>query len=78
MVDIQALLIGSVAGLLSFVLGYFTDPHRETWFESALMIVSAMLSASLSSVVLSSFMSSLILVSRRFQVNPGMDAMSDN
>jgi hypothetical protein len=36
------------------------------------MIVSAMLCASLSSVVLSTFMSSLVLVSRRFRINPGM------
>jgi len=35
------------------------------------MIVSAMFCASLSSVVLSSFLSSLVLVSRRYRVNPG-------
>src|SRR5271170_3612812 len=64
-------MIGALAGLLAFVLGYISRPHRETWFESALMIVSAMLCASLSSVVLSAFMSSLVLVSRRFKVNPG-------
>jgi hypothetical protein len=62
---------------LSFVLGYFTHPHRETWFESALMIVSAMLGASLSSVVLSAFMSSLVLVSRRFRINPGISMLDD-
>jgi ABC-type dipeptide/oligopeptide/nickel transport system permease component len=65
-------MIGALAGFLSFVLGYLAKPHRETWFESALMIVSAMLCASLSSVVLSTFMSSLVLVSRRFRVNPGL------
>jgi ABC-type dipeptide/oligopeptide/nickel transport system permease component len=64
-------MIGGLAGLLSFVLGYIARPHRETWFESALMIVSAMMGASFSSVVLSAFMSSLVLVSRRFRVNPG-------
>jgi solute carrier family 41 len=64
-------MIGALAGLLSFFLGYVSRPHRETWFESALMIVSAMMGASFSSVVLSAFMSSLVLVSRRFRINPG-------
>src|SRR5271170_5354799 len=64
-------MIGALAGLLAFVLGYIARPHRETWFESALMIVSAMMCASPSSVVLSTFTSSLVLVSRRFKINPG-------
>jgi solute carrier family 41 len=36
------------------------------------MIVSAMMCASFSSMILSSFMSSLVLVSRRFRINPGI------
>jgi len=69
-------MIGALAGLLSFFLGYIARPHRETWFESALMIVSAMMGASFSSVVLSAFMASLVLVSRRFRLNPGMHRLN--
>ena len=66
----QSLTIGLLAGVLSFVLGYWVNPHRESWFESALMMVSAMITGSVSSMLLSTFMATLCILIRRVQGNP--------
>ncbi|OLL23277.1 Solute carrier family 41 member 1 [Neolecta irregularis DAH-3] len=70
LIQVQALAVAAFAGLWAFTLGYITKPHRESWFESALMIASAMLSASFSSVILGLCMCNLVVVSRRLRIDP--------
>ncbi|GAO46103.1 hypothetical protein G7K_0343-t1 [Saitoella complicata NRRL Y-17804] len=65
-----SLAIGAIAGLWAFTLGYINKPHRESWFESALMIVTSMVCASLSSVVLNSFMCMLVVLARMWCLDP--------
>ena len=74
LLQVQALIAGSIAGLFSFILGLITHPDdANTISESMLMISSSMLSAAMSSFVLGVFMCALIIVSRMFRINPGTD-----
>ncbi|KAI9287961.1 hypothetical protein BC943DRAFT_317497 [Umbelopsis sp. AD052] len=71
LLQVQALIAGSIAGLFSFILGLMTHPDdANTISESMLMISSSMLSAAMSSFVLGVFMCALIIISRRFRINP--------
>lgn len=73
LLQVQSLIAGSVAGLFSFVLGLLMRPSNDasTYYESMLVISSSMLAASLSSLILGIFMCILIILSRRYNVDPG-------
>ncbi|KAG2173204.1 hypothetical protein INT43_004578 [Umbelopsis isabellina] len=72
LLQVQALIAGSIAGLFSFILGLVTHPEDANSLpESMLMISSSMLSAAMSSFVLGVFMCALIIISRMFRINPG-------
>jgi solute carrier family 41 len=72
LLQVQALVAGAVAGLASFGLGLLTRPESVgSYYECVYMTASSMVSASFSSAVLGVFMCALILICRRFNVNPG-------
>lgn len=100
LLQVQALLVSLLSGLLSFILGLLsrngvhhalqhpihnsmsssnaaaggtviTDSLRGGYFEALLVLCVSMLAASMSSAVLGSFMCSLVVMSRRFRINPG-------
>ncbi|KAH8554316.1 hypothetical protein BGW37DRAFT_249274 [Umbelopsis sp. PMI_123] len=72
LLQVQSLIAGSIAGLFSFVLGMLMRPSNDasTYYESMLVIASSMIAASLSSLILGIFMCILIILSRRFNVDP--------
>ncbi|SAM02658.1 hypothetical protein [Absidia glauca] len=71
LLQVQALLAGAVAGFASFALGLITRPNSViSYYECIYMTSSSMVSASFSSAVLGVFMCALILICRRFHVNP--------
>ncbi|KAI5476232.1 magnesium transporter [Pseudohyphozyma bogoriensis] len=99
LLQVQALLVSFVAGLLAFVLGSLarngvhhslqhplhnpgsatnaaaggteaTDALRGGYFEALLVLCVSMLAASFSSAILGSFMCSLVIICRRFKINP--------
>ncbi|KAF9101322.1 hypothetical protein BGX27_011534 [Mortierella sp. AM989] len=70
LLQLQSLTVGSVAGLFSFALGMVVHPTVNNLEEIALMISSSMLCASMSSLILGSFMCVLVLVCRHYRVNP--------
>jgi solute carrier family 41 len=74
LLQLQSLTVGSVAGLFSFVLGKVFHPTSNRVEEIALMISSSMLCAAISSFVLGSFMCALVLVCRKYGINPGNDS----
>lgn len=100
LLQVQALLVSLLSGLLAFVLGMLsrnginhglqhpihspnsssntaaggsgvTDGLRGGYFEVLLVLCVSGLAASLSSAVLGSFMCSLVVLCRRFKINPG-------
>lgn len=71
LLQLQSLAVGSVAGLFSFGLGVLVHPTTNNMNEIALMITASMICAALSSFVLGSFMCGLVLVCRRYKINPG-------
>lgn len=94
LLQVQALIVSLISGLLSFLLGLLSrrgvhhhlqhpgykpgsaqaldDSLRGSYFEALLVLCVSMLAASLSSGVLGSFMCSLVVICRRFKINPGM------
>ena len=52
-------------------IGLGNDELRGGYFEALLVLVVSMLAAGISSGVLGSFMCSLVVVCRRFKINPG-------
>ncbi|KAG0339877.1 hypothetical protein BG000_001151 [Podila horticola] len=70
LLQLQSLAVGSVAGLFSFGLGVLVHPTTNNMNEIALMITASMICAALSSFVLGSFMCGLVLVCRRYKINP--------
>ncbi|CAG8471317.1 3297_t:CDS:2 [Funneliformis mosseae] len=69
--QVQSLIVGAVAGLFSFIEGVmFHSDHVSTYDESMLVIVSSMICAALSSMILGTFMCGLIILCRRFRINP--------
>ncbi|KAF9168595.1 hypothetical protein DFQ26_004229 [Actinomortierella ambigua] len=70
LLQVQALSVGSIAGLFSFGLGMLVHPSGNNWNEIALMIAASMMCASISSFVLGGFMCVLVLLCRKFNINP--------
>ncbi|KAG0310636.1 hypothetical protein BGZ97_012432 [Linnemannia gamsii] len=70
LLQLQSLAVGSVAGLFSFGLGVVVHPTTNNFNEIALMITASMLCAAMSSFVLGGFMCGLVLVCRRYRINP--------
>ncbi|KAF9193434.1 hypothetical protein BGZ51_003238 [Haplosporangium sp. Z 767] len=70
LLQLQSLAVGSVAGLFSFGLGIAVHPINNNLNEIALMISASMLCAAISSFVLGGFMCGLVLVCRRYKINP--------
>ncbi|KAF9584357.1 hypothetical protein BGW38_006760 [Lunasporangiospora selenospora] len=70
LLQLQSLTVASVAGLFAFVLGMLVHQTGNNLEEIALMIASSMLCASISSLILGSFMCSLVVICRYFRINP--------
>ncbi|KAI8364316.1 hypothetical protein EDC96DRAFT_565645 [Choanephora cucurbitarum] len=71
LIQVQALISGSIAGLFSVFLGTILHPEQTTTVsESMLVIASSMVSASVSSFVLGLFMCVLIIISRILKIDP--------
>ncbi|GAA5970152.1 hypothetical protein JCM11641_000290 [Rhodosporidiobolus odoratus] len=90
LLQVQALIVSLISGLLAFVLGMAsrkgvkhalqhplhsvptdeTEALRGGYFEALLVLCVSMLAASISSGVLGSFMCSLVVLCRRFNINP--------
>jgi solute carrier family 41 len=71
LLQLQSLAVGSVAGLFSFGLGVVVHPNTNNPNEIALIITASMLCAAISSLVLGGFMCGLVMVCRRYKINPG-------
>lgn len=90
LLQVQALIVSLISGLLSFLLGLLSrrgvhhplqhpvydhdgvdGSSRGGYFEALLVLCVSMLAASISSGVLGSFMCSLVVLCRRYKVNPG-------
>ena len=71
LLQLQGLAVGSVAGLFAFGLGVIIHPTTNNMSEVALMISASMLCAAASSLVLGGFMCGLVLLCRRYGINPG-------
>lgn len=72
LIQVQALISGAVAGIISFILGILEHPNEPaTVYESILIISSSMISATVSSFILGVFMCLLIILSRKFKIDPG-------
>jgi solute carrier family 41 len=95
LLQVQALIVSLISGLLSFLLGLLSrrgvhhalqhpvyNPNnggvdeslRGGYFEALLVLCVSMLAASISSGVLGSFMCSLVVLCRRYKVNPGQSS----
>ncbi|KAI9490003.1 hypothetical protein BDB00DRAFT_570839 [Zychaea mexicana] len=71
LIQVQALIAGSIAGVFSFLLGILEHPNEPaTVSECILIISSSMISAAVSSLVLGVFMCLLIIVSRKLEIDP--------
>ncbi|KAF8976608.1 hypothetical protein BGZ46_008128, partial [Entomortierella lignicola] len=70
LLQVQSLTVGSVAGLFAFGLGVIVHPTTNNFVEIALMITSSMLCAAMSSLVLGAFMCGLVLICRKYRINP--------
>ncbi|KAI9483827.1 MAG: hypothetical protein EXX96DRAFT_156153 [Benjaminiella poitrasii] len=71
LIQVQALISGSIAGIFSVLLGILMKPTATvTVSECLLVIVSSMVAAVVSSFVLGIFMCLLIMLSRKMKVDP--------
>ncbi|KAI9344752.1 hypothetical protein BD770DRAFT_397426 [Pilaira anomala] len=71
LLQVQSLVSGAIAGVASFALGLITKPGSSTsYYEMIFMTSSSMVSASFSSGILGIFMCVLILICRRFDIDP--------
>ncbi|KAF9436411.1 hypothetical protein BGZ76_004045 [Entomortierella beljakovae] len=70
LLQVQGLSVGSIAGLFSFGLGVVVHPTTNNFSEISLMITSSMLCAAMSSFVLGGFMCGLVLICRKYKINP--------
>ncbi|CAG8625827.1 11082_t:CDS:2, partial [Ambispora leptoticha] len=70
LLQVQALIVGAVAGLFSFAEGLVFKPHENSFYESMLVVVAAMLCSALSSIIMGTFMCMLVILCRRFRINP--------
>jgi solute carrier family 41 len=83
LLQVQALLVSLLAGLIAFILGLASrvapplsaipDPFSEdrgTYFECVLVLAASMIAASVSSALVGSFMTALVVLSRKFKINP--------
>lgn len=72
LIQVQALVSGAIAGLFSVLLGVLLHPEQLiSVSETTLVMASAMISASVSSLVLGLFMCLLIILSRILHIDPG-------
>lgn len=72
LIQVQALISGSIAGIFSVFLGAVLHPEESiTIAESVLVIASSTVSATVSSFVLGLFMCVLIIISRIMKIDPG-------
>jgi hypothetical protein len=67
---VQAVAVGGVAGLISWLLGTLFHAEQNTFHESMLMLASGTWCAAGSSLLLGVFMSAVVALSKRFHVNP--------
>ena len=82
LLQVQALLVSLLAGLLAYLLGWnaHTTPTLlqpdnlanadRPYFVCAMVLCASMLAASFSSAIVGAFMCSLVILSRRLQVDP--------
>lgn len=77
LLQVQALLVSLLAGLIAFILGFFsrvaTPASTEEiggYFECLTVLVASMMAAGMSSAVVGSFMCALVVLSRKWRINP--------
>jgi solute carrier family 41 len=71
LLQVQSLVAGAIAGVASFALGLITKPGSNTsYYEMMYMTASSMVSASFSSAILGIFMCALIILCRKFDIDP--------
>ena len=77
LLQVQALLVSLLAGLIAFILGLLSRVSTPAsaaeiggYFECVTVLVASMLAAGLSSAVVGSFMCALVVLSRKWRINP--------
>ncbi|KAI8074736.1 hypothetical protein BC940DRAFT_329270 [Gongronella butleri] len=71
LIQVQALISGTIAGIVSFVLGWLERPSEPLTIGNTLLVTaSSMIAAAGSSFVLGVFMCLLIIASRKLQIDP--------
>jgi solute carrier family 41 len=82
LLQVQALIVSLLAGVVAFALGMaeragvpgtggLGSENRGGYFECLMVLCASMLAASWSSAIVGCFMCSLVVLSRKFGINPG-------
>ncbi|RCH99885.1 hypothetical protein CU097_008117 [Rhizopus azygosporus] len=71
LIQVQALVSGSIAGIFSLLLGLLLHPDETVTISNIILVISSsMVAASVSSFVLGLFMCILIIISRILKIDP--------
>ncbi|ORX57514.1 MgtE-domain-containing protein [Hesseltinella vesiculosa] len=70
LIQVQALISGAVAGMVSLVLGWLEHPSDLTISNTLVVTASSIIAATGSSFVLGVFMCLLIIASRKLEIDP--------
>lgn len=70
LIQIQAILVGFLAGIFSCLLGGIVHKGFNSLNETLLMIASSILTACCSSLLMSSLMAGIVLLSKKIGVDP--------
>lgn len=76
LIQVQALVSGSIAGIFSLLLGFLLHPDETVTISNIILVISSsMVAASVSSFVLGLFMCILIIISRILKIDPGTNTL---
>lgn len=76
LIQVQALVSGSIAGIFSLLLGLLLHPDETVTISNIILVISSsMVAASVSSFVLGLFMCILIIISRILKIDPGTNTL---
>jgi solute carrier family 41 len=70
LIQVQSVVIGTASGFIVYLLGLLVHESRNTPDDTLLMVVCSILTASSASLILGSTMFVVVLISRRYKLNP--------
>lgn len=69
-IQIQSIVIGFVAGVFSLIMGHIVHPGKNVYDDVVLTLSCSILTASLTSITLGAFLCGVVLLSRKWNINP--------